>query len=48
MIHEHFSDTIESAKRLKPNDPQRSLIGRREILLVIIAFAFLAVAPVVT
>ena len=45
MIHEHFSETITPAKRVKPAPPRRRLIGAREIILVLIAFALLAVVP---
>jgi hypothetical protein len=45
MIHEHFSETMKPRKRVKPAVPYRRLIGTREILLVLIAFALLAVVP---
>jgi spore germination cell wall hydrolase CwlJ-like protein len=45
MIHEHFSETMKPRKRVKPAASQRRLIGTREILLVLIAFALLAVVP---
>lgn len=45
MIHESFSETIKLRKRAKPAIPRRRLIGGREILLVLIAFALLAVVP---
>jgi hypothetical protein len=45
MIHEHFSETIKPGKRAKQAVPHRRLIGTREILLVLIAFALLAVVP---
>jgi Cell Wall Hydrolase len=45
MIHEQFSETMKPRKRAKPAVPYRRLIGTREILLVLIAFALLAVVP---
>ncbi len=45
MIHEHFSETIKPRKRAKNAVPHRRWIGTREILLVLIAFALLAVVP---
>ncbi len=45
MIHEHFSETIKPRKRGKQAVPHRRWIGTREILLVLIAFALLAVVP---
>lgn len=45
MIHEHFSATIKPRKRGKKAVPHRRWIGTREILLVLIAFALLALVP---
>lgn len=45
MIHEQFSDTMKPRKREKSVGPKTRLIGTREILLVMIAFALLAVVP---
>jgi hypothetical protein len=45
MIHEQFSDTMKPRKRKKSVGPKTRLIGTREILLVLIAFALLAVVP---
>ncbi len=45
MIHEHFNETMKPRRRAKPVVRHRRLIGTREILLVLIAFALLAVVP---
>ena len=45
MIQEQFSETMKLRKRAKPPVPYRRLIGAREIVLVLIAFALLAVVP---
>ena len=45
MIHEQFSDTMKPLKREKRVGQKSRLFGTREILLVLIAFALLAVVP---
>ena len=45
MIHENISDTAFSRPRVERKAVRRRLIGTREILLVLIAFALLAIVP---
>ncbi|MFN0046361.1 MAG: cell wall hydrolase [Sphingorhabdus sp.] len=45
MIHEHINEASTPRKRRIRNVSQRRLIGTREIVLVLLAFALLALAP---
>ncbi len=45
MIHENISDTAFPRPRVERKAARRRLIGTREILLVLIAFALLAIVP---
>lgn len=45
MIHENINDASSPRKRRKRDAPQRRLIGTREVLLVLLAFALLALVP---
>jgi Cell Wall Hydrolase len=45
MIHEYFSETFKPRTRAKQPVPHRRWIGAREIILLLVAFALLAVVP---
>lgn len=45
MIHEPINEAIKSKPRAERRAPRRKLIGTREIVLVMIAFALLALVP---
>lgn len=45
MIHEHFNEAITPRPRAERKAVHRRLIGTREVILVLIAFALLALVP---
>jgi hypothetical protein len=45
MIHENINEAMTPRSRTKPGPPPRRLIGTREVILVLLAFALLAIAP---